>query len=190
MIAIALRLLVWFTLLTGVAYPAIVTMIGHGLFHQRAGGSVISVGGKPVGSELLAQKFADPKYFQPRPSAGDTPFSTVPSAASNAGPTSEALRKSVDERAADLRQRFNPAPGAALPPDLLSTSGSGLDPHISPEAARLQTVSVAAARGFDAARRRELRDLVESAVEPPQLGFLGEPRVNVLKLNLAVDAMK
>ena len=188
MIATALRLLVFFTILTGVAYPAAVTLIGRGLFANRATGSVISADGKPVGSELLAQKFADAKYFQSRPSAGDTPFATVPSAASNAGPTSEALRKSVDERAAALQKRFNPSAGTELPPDLLTTSGSGLDPHISPEAARLQIDSVAAARGFDAAQTQALRERVESSIEPPQLGFLGEPRVNVLKLNLALDA--
>ena len=187
MIAPALRLLVWFTILTGVAYPAAVTLIGNGLFFHRANGSVIAVDDKPVGSALLAQKFSEQRYIQPRPSAGDTPFATVPSAASNAGPTSEVLRKAVNERAADLTQRFKLAIGTDLPSDLLTSSGSGLDPHISPEAARLQIASVAAARGFDAARTQELRELVESSIEPPQLGFLGEPRVNVLKLNIALD---
>src|SRR5207342_2147974 len=142
-------------------------------------------GGMPVGSELLAQKFADPKYFQSRPSAGDTPYATVPSAASNAGPTSEALKKAVEERAADLRQRFSPPAGVGLPSDLLTTSGSGLDPHISPEAARFQIAAVAAARGFDATQTEQLRTLVVFMTEPPQFGFLGEPRINVLKLNLA-----
>ena len=190
MIATALRLLVWFTILTGAAYPAALTVIGRGLFAGRAAGSVIAIDGRPVGSELLAQKFTEPKYFQPRPSTGETPFATIPSAASNAGPTSEALRKAVDERAAELQKRFNPATGTELPSDMLTTSGSGLDPHISPEAARLQIVSVAASRGFDAARRQELRELVESMIEPPQLGILGEPRVNVLRLNLALDTMR
>ncbi len=190
MFTVALRLLVWFTILTGAIYPAAVTAIGHGLFAEKALGSVVSVGGKPVGSELLAQKFAEVKYFQPRPSAGDTPYATVPSAASNAGPTSEALKKAVDERVAALTQRFSPRAGASLPSDLLTTSGSGLDPHISPEAARIQIASVAAARGFGAAKTKQLTDLVEAKIEPPQFGFLGDPRVNVLKLNLALDALK
>ena len=188
MFTVALRLLVWFTILTGVIYPVVVTAVGHGLFAEKALGSVVSVGGKPVGSMLLAQKFADPKYFQPRPSAGDTPYATVPSAASNAGPTSEALKKAVDERAVDLTQRFSARPGVGLPSDLLTTSGSGLDPHISPEAARMQIGSVAKARGFDAAKTKQLNDLVESMTEGPQFGFLGDPRVNVLQLNLALDA--
>ena len=189
MIATALRLFVWFTLLTGVAYPIAVTAIGHGLFSHKAMGSILSIGGKPVGSELLAQKFADAKYFQSRPSAGDTPFTTVPSAASNAGPTSDGFKKAVDERAADLQQKFSPAPGAGLPSDLLTTSGSGLDPHISPEAARLQIPAVATARNFDATQTRQLAQLVESMIELPQFGFLGDPRVNVLQLNVALDAM-
>ncbi len=188
MFTVALRLLVWFSILTGVIYPVAVTAIGQGLFAEKALGSVVSVGGKPVGSELLAQKFAEAKYFQARPSAGDTPYATVPSAASNAGPTSEALRKSVDERAKDLTERFSPRVGVGLPSDLLTTSGSGLDPHISPEAARIQIGSVAKARGFDGAQLHELIDLVEAMIEPPQFGFLGDPRVNVLKLNLALDA--
>jgi K+-transporting ATPase ATPase C chain len=188
MIATAFRLLVWFMLLTGVIYPVAVTAIGHGFFAGKATGSIISVGGKPVGSELLAQRFTDAKYFQPRPSAGDTPFATVPSAASNAGPTSQAQTKAVDERAADLQQRFSPAAGVGLPSDLLTTSGSGLDPHISPEAARLQIAAVAKARGFDAAQTTQLINLVDSMIEQPQFGFLGEPRVNVLRLNLALDA--
>ena len=188
MFTVALRLLVWFTILTGVIYPVAVTVVGHGLFAEKAMGSVVSVGGKPVGSELLAQKFADAKYFHPRPSAGDTPYATVPSAASNAGPTSESLKKAVDERAADLTQCFSPRPGIGLPSDLLTTSGSGLDPHISPNAAQLQILSVATARGFDAAKVKQLTELVEAMTEAPQFGFLGDPRVNVLKLNLALDA--
>jgi potassium-transporting ATPase KdpC subunit len=188
MIATALRLLIWFTVLTGVVYPVAVTAIGHGLFPGQAAGSLISIGGKPVGSALLAQKFTGANYFQPRPSAGDTPYATVPSAASNAGPTSEALKKSVEDRATDLRQRFSPPAGVGLPSDLLTTSGSGLDPHISPEAARFQIQSVATARGLDATRTEQLRALVESMMEPPQFGILGDPRVNVLRLNIALDA--
>ena len=190
MFTVALRLLVWFTILSGVIYPVAVTAIGQRLFAEKALGSIVFVGGKPVGSELLAQKFTDPKYFQARPSAGDTPYATVPSSASNAGPTSEALRKAVDARAASLTEHFSPRVGGGLPSDLLTTSGSGLDPHISPEAARIQIGSVARARGFAAAQVNELTDFVEAMIEPPQFGFLGDPRVNVLKLNLALDAKK
>ena len=187
MIATAFRLFIWLTIVTGVVYPAAVTVLGRALFASRAEGSIVARGGKSVGSELLAQKFADAKYFHPRPSAGDTPYATVPSAASNLGPTSEALKKAIEERRSELTKQFSPATGAALPSDLLTTSGSGLDPHISPEAARLQIASVATARGFDAAKAEQLAHLVDSMVEPPQFGFLGEPRVNVLRLNLALD---
>ena len=183
----ALRLLLFLTLLTGVAYPLAVTGIARLAFRQAAGGSLVEFDGRVVGSELLAQSFTNLTMFWPRPSGGD--FATVPSGASNKGPTSADLRKAVEERAVRLRQAHGLAPDAPVPAELLLASGSGLDPHISPAAARFQIERVAKARGLDAERRQRLAKLVEQVVEPPQLGFLGEPRVSVLKLNLALKEL-
>ena len=183
----AIRIFLALTLLTGVVYPLVVTGAARVLFPRQATGSVVEAGGKAVGSELLAQPFADPKYFLPRPSASEPAYATVASGASNLGPTAEKQQKAVAERAAALRERFGP--DASLPADLLTASGSGLDPHLSPEAARFQIAAVARARGFDPAKTQRLRELVDASIEPPQLGFLGEPRVNVLRLNLALDRL-
>jgi len=137
-----------------------------------------------VGSALLAQKFEGPRYFWPRPSAGD--YATVPSGASNLGPTSGALQSNVAARVAAFRAGNKLSADAVVPGDMAFASGSGLDPHISPEAAHLQAARVAAARGWPAER---VDALVTQAVEPPQYSFLGEPRVNVLLLNLALNDM-
>lgn len=182
----ALRLIAALTLLTGVVYPLLITGFAKLAAPTAAGGSIALVNGKPVGSNLLAQSFKDPKYFTARPSASDPAYATVASGASNQGPTSEKLQKAVAERRAEFQARFGPG---EPPADMLTASGSGLDPHISPAAARAQIDSVAKARSFDAAKRAALVALVEKSIEPPQLGFLGEPRVNVLQLNLAVDAL-
>ncbi|MEI6350285.1 MAG: potassium-transporting ATPase subunit KdpC [Verrucomicrobiota bacterium] len=173
----ALRLLLLLTLLTGVAYPVAVTVAARLLFPKQASGSVVSRDGKAVGSALLAQKFENPRYLWPRPSASD--YATVPSGASNLGPTSEALKKSIAER----RAKF----GADAPVEMLTASGSGLDPHISPQAAAQQIARVAAARKLDAAR---VSAIVTECTQPPQWGVFGEPRVNVLALNLRLDALK
>ena len=184
----ALRLLLGLTLLTGVAYPLAVTGLARLCFPRQSSGSLAIRHDKGVGSELLAQSFTNMTVFWPRPSATD--FATVPSGASNKGPTSADLKKAIEERAAMLRKAHGLASDTPVPPDLLTASGSGLDPHISPEAARFQMDRVARARGFDAARREQLAQLVERHIEGPQLGFLGEPRVNVLKLNLALDRVE
>ena len=173
----SLRALLVFTLLTGLIYALAVTAFARVAFAKKSGGSLIERDGKIIGSTLLAQKTESPRYFWPRPSAAD--FATVASGASNKGPTSADLVKSIAER----RAKF----GAEAAPDLLTASGSGLDPHISPEAARVQAPRAAAARGFTA---EKLSALIETHTEPPQLGFLGEPRVNVLVLNLALDALE
>ncbi len=185
----AIRILLALTLLTGVVYPLVVTGAARVLFPRQATGSVVEAGGKAVGSELLAQPFADPKYFLPRPSASDPAYATIASGASNLGPTAEKQQKAVAERAVALRERFGVGPEVALPADLLTASGSGLDPHLSPEAARFQIAAVAKARGFDAGKTQRLREIVDASVESPQLGFLGDPRVNVLRLNLALDRL-
>ncbi|MEI6972971.1 MAG: potassium-transporting ATPase subunit KdpC, partial [bacterium] len=154
-------------------------------FHDKANGSLIERDGKVVGSELLAQQFTGPSYFWPRPSAGS--YATVPSGASNLGPTSGTLQSNVLNNAKAFHDGNKLAADAPVPADMVFTSGSGLDPHISPEAARLQIARVAAERTTDVAR---VTALVDKFVEPPQWGFLGEPRVNVLRLNLALDQGK
>ena len=174
---ISIRALVVLTIVTGVIYPLIVTGIGLVVFPRQAAGSFVEIGGKPAGSVLIAQKFTDPRYFWPRPSAAD--YGTVASGASNQGFTSKKLLDAVRER----RQVF----GAAAPADLLYASASGLDPHVSPEAAAFQIPRIAAARGMTPER---VSAVVAQLTEPPQLAFLGQPRVNVLLLNLALDEIK
>lgn len=187
----SLRLLVALTVLTGIVYPLLVTAVGKTFWPRQASGSLVRREGQAAGSELLAQRFASDRYFWPRPSAGDdgTNYATVASGASNLGPTSSNLVAKVQERAAAFRAAHGLAADAPVPADMLFTSGSGLDPHISPESARLQIARVAKARQWPEARRKELAALVERMIEPPQGGFLGEPRVNVLKLNLAADQL-
>jgi potassium-transporting ATPase KdpC subunit len=173
----SLRIYIVLTLLTGIIYPLAMTGVAQLLFPRQANGSRLIENGKLLGSDLLAQKFDSSRYFWPRPSAGD--YATVASGASNKGPTSADLKKAIDER----RTKF----GMDAPVDLLTASGSGLDPHISPEAARLQMPRVAAARNISI---EKISALVDQTIEQPQLGFLGEPRVNVLELNLALDQLR
>ncbi len=172
----SLRIYIVLTLLTGIIYPLAITGAAQLLFPKQANGSRIIEQNKLVGSDLLAQKFESTRYFWPRPSAGD--FATVPSAASNKGPTAVDLKKSIDER----REKF----GTDAPIDLLTASGSGLDPHISAEAARSQIARVSAAR---AKPIKEISALVDRELERPQFRFLGEPRLNVLRLNRALDQL-
>jgi K+-transporting ATPase ATPase C chain len=171
----SLRIYIVITLLTGILYPLAITGIARVCFPDQSNGARLIEDGRLIGSDLLSQKFALPRYFWPRPSAAD--FATVPSGASNKGPTSADLKKAISDR----RQQF----GSDAPVDLLTASGSGLDPHISPEAARFQIVRVAAARNIAA---EKISELVEQSVELPQFGFLGEPRVNVLRLNRSLDS--
>jgi potassium-transporting ATPase KdpC subunit len=188
----ALRMFAVLTVLTGALYPLVVTIAAKAVFPRQANGSAIAVDGKIIGSELLAQRFANATYFWPRPSAGDdgTNYATVASAASNKGPTAADLKSNVTARAVAFRRAHGLKPDAPVPSDMLFASGSGLDPHISPESARMQIERVAQARKCSAEQRQRLTALVEQSIEPPQLGFLGEPRVNVLKLNLALDSLK
>ena len=181
----AIRMLLVLTLLTGVLYPVVVTLAAKVVFPRQAIGSVVTVDGKIIGSELLAQNFTNIAYFWPRPSSAD--YATVPSGASNKGPTASDLKSNVTERAASFRAAHGLKPQAEVPSDMLFASGSGLDPHISPEAARIQIQRVAQARNLSPEQKEKLALLVESFVERPQLGFLGEPRVNVLKLNVALN---
>jgi K+-transporting ATPase ATPase C chain len=188
---IAFRMLLLLSILTGLVYPFVVTGIARIIASRRASGSILLRDGKPLGSELLAQRFADTRYFWPRPSAGDdgTNYATLASIASNLGPTSSNLVALVRTRADRFRTAHGLSKNDPVPPDMLFASGSGLDPHISPISARLQIQRVAQARHLNAAEIEQLRQLVKRSIEPPQLGFLGEPRVNVLYLNLNLDRL-
>ncbi|MBM2812238.1 MAG: kdpC [Chloroflexi bacterium] len=176
-----------FTILTGLAYPLIVTGIAQGLFPSQANGSLMIGNGKVIGSVLIGQPFDDPKYFWGRLSA-TTPFAynAAASSGSNLGPTNEALSKTVQSRVDALRAA-DPGNEAPIPVDLVTASASGLDPHISAAAALYQVRRVARTRGLD---KDTIRRLVEQHTEDRQFAILGEPRVNVLNLNLALDALK
>jgi len=172
---------------TGIVYPLVVTGLAQVLFPGRSNGSVIVQNGKPVGSELIGQAFSDPKYFWGRPSA-TSPFAnnSASSSGSNLGPTNSALADAVKQRIEALRAA-DPGNTAPVPVDLVTASGSGLDPQISPAAAAYQAARVARVRGLAKAK---IDTLIAEATEGRQLGVLGEPRVNVLKLNLSLDGTR
>jgi K+-transporting ATPase ATPase C chain len=173
------------TLLTGVVYPLAVTLLAQTLFPGPANGSIVVRNGQPAGSEQVDQPFSKPEYFWGRLSAtSPVPYDAAASSGSNFGPRHPDLARNARERIDDLR-RFDPTVGA-VPVDLVTASGSGLDPHVSPAAAEVQVRRVAAARKLTDAR---VRALVRAHTEPRQFGLLGEPRVNVLTLNLALDAL-
>ena len=182
-----LMLFILLTVITGLLYPALVTGIGGLLFPQQAAGSLIVKDDKVVGSELIGQNFSAPRYFWGRLSAtAPNPYNGTASGGSNFGPLNPALLEAVKARIAAL-QAADPEAKPPFPVDLVTASGSGLDPHISPAAAYYQVERVARARGLSADR---IRQLVQAQIEIPLLGFLGEPRVNVLKLNLALDQIR
>ena len=183
----ALLLLIILTLVAGAIYPVTVTGIAQVLFPRQANGSLIERNGKPVASELIGQPFSDPKHFWGRPSAtAPYPYNASASSGSNQGPLNPALSDAVKDRIKALREA-DPGNTAPVPVDLVTASGSGLDPHISPAAAEYQVARVAKARGLDP---QKVLAMVAESTEGRQLGFLGEPRVNVLRLNLALDAQK
>ena len=181
----AIVVLVLLSAITGLAYPALVTVVAQGVFPTQANGSLIVRNGKVMGSRLIGQPFDDPKYFWGRPSAtGPFPYNGAASSGSNLGPTNLDLTTAVVQRVETLRAA-DPGNTASVPVDLVTASGSGLDPHISPAGALYQIGRVARARNVDQA---SVRRLVEQHTEGRPLGLLGEPRINVLALNLALDA--
>jgi len=175
------------TILTGIAYPLLVTGVAQLVFPEKANGSLIRGKNGYAGSELIGQAFNDPKYFWGRLSATpDFPYNSASSSGSNLGPSNPALVEAVKARM-DALQKADPGNQSSVPIDLVTSSGSGLDPHISPAAALYQVARVARTRGLS---EEQVRSLVDQSTEPRQWGFLGEPRVNVLKLNLALDRIQ
>jgi len=179
-----LRIKLFMTLLLGVVYPLAMTGISQALFPHKANGSLITSGDKVIGSELIGQNFSKPDYFQPRPSAaGADGYDATSSSGSNYGPTNQKLADRVKASVEKFRKE-NPDYSGPIPADLVTASSSGLDPHISPDSAKAQAPRVAKARGIAV---DQVNQLIAQFTEAPDFGLLGEPRVNVLRLNLALD---
>jgi K+-transporting ATPase ATPase C chain len=179
----ALVMTLLFALLTGIAYPLLILGIGQGVFPSQANGSLVTQGGKVIGSTIIGQAFTTDRYFQTRPSAAGKGYDGLNSSGSNFGPTAKDLVKRVT---GDVAKRRSEGVTGAMPGDLVTASGSGLDPDLSPEAALAQIPRIAKARGMDPTA---LDALVDRAVEEPTLGLLGERHVNVFELNLALDKL-
>jgi K+-transporting ATPase ATPase C chain len=181
----AAGLLLVMSFLTGILYPLLITGAAKLLFPEQADGSLVVKDNKVIGSALVGQNFVNVEYFWPRPSAID--YNPLPSSGSNLGPTSAALKENIDARRVKLQQESGGS--AEVPAELLCASGSGLDPHISPEAASYQVERIVRARGLDGEAQKGLLLLIDEHTEARTFGLFGEPRVNVLKLNLALDSL-
>jgi K+-transporting ATPase ATPase C chain len=181
----ALMMTLVLCVITGLIYPGVVTALAQLLFPRQANGSLVSVNGKVVGSAIIGQPFTQPYYFHPRPSAAGNGYDDTLSGGTNLGPTSAKLADTLIANAVDSAMKNDGAVKGRIPSDMVTSSGSGVDPHISPANAMLQVARVANARGVSDAT---MRALVEQHIEGRQFGFFGEPRVNVLLLNIAVDS--
>lgn len=184
-IGTAIKLFAAMTVILGVIYPLFVTGVAQLTFAKKADGSLIIQDGKTIGSELIGQKFDSDRYFWSRPSASD--YGAVPSGASNLGPTSEKLKKQVQDREQQFRTMNELADSVKIPSEMLFASASGLDPDISPKAALLQVYRISKVRKLKIEQKQQLVNLVNELAEQPQFSFFGEPRINVLRLNLALD---
>lgn len=180
------KMLIIMTVLLGLIYPLAVIGLSRLVFSKQANGSLLYNNNRVIGSELIGQNFIGPEYFHSRPSAAGDGYDATASGGTNLGPTNEAFRKIIEERMAKIKSRNNLSNEQQVPADLVTASGSGLDPHISPQAALFQVPLVAQTRGLT---EKEVRIVVRKYTENRELLFLGEPRVNVLKLNLALDQL-
>jgi len=185
---ISVRIFILLTVLLGVGYPLLVTGVAQLAFSDKANGSLIEDGNRLVGSELIGQKFDSELYFSSRPSA--TGYNSTPSGGSNLGPTSEKLKQMVLDRKENFIRLNQPGKTLAVPAEMLFASASGLDPHISAEAASLQVDRICSFRQFSEEQKQQLLQLVSDLTESPQFGLFGEIRVNVLNLNLRLDKIK
>jgi K+-transporting ATPase ATPase C chain len=183
----AVKFFVLVTILLGIGYPLLVTGIAQLAFPEKANGSLIKIENRLVGSELIGQKFDSELYFWSRPSA--TGYNALPSGGSNLGPTSEKLKQLVNERKENFIRLNQPDTTQAVPSEMLFASASGLDPHISPQAAMLQVERIVKARQLDDEKKRQLLKSITELSEAPQFSFLGERRINVLRLNLELDKL-
>jgi len=184
----ALRMLFVMTVFTGIIYPVAMTLLSLAVFPYQAKGSMIEKNGTIIGSELIGQRFVSDKYFNSRPSG--IGYNPAPSSGTNWGPTDKRMQDSANARTAQFKLQNNLSAATVVPKDMLFASASGVDPHISPEAAQLQIERIAKVRGFNPMQLSSLKKLVEDFTEGPQMKLFGNPRVNVLKLNLAVDELQ
>lgn len=184
---ISLKLLLYLTIITGVIYPVLMTIISNAVFPSQSSGSMIEEQGKVIGSELIGQSFDNSIYFSPRPSA--ISYNPAPSSGTNQGPTNAVLKDSVEQRRKRYVEINGLAEGTHIPEDAIFASASGVDPHISIENALLQLNRIAKLRNFDENKRTELMELINRLIEKPQFGILGEERINVLKLNIQLDKL-
>lgn len=182
----AFMMMILMTLITGIVYPLAATGLAQVLFHDKANGSIAYINQQPVGSLIIGQQFTDPRYFQGRPSAAGSGYDAASSSGSNLGPTNQKLMDDIALRVDEIRRQNGLPNDAAIPADLATSSASGLDPHISPASAALQVERVARVRSLSV---EIVREAVDKCTEAPQLGIFGEPRVNVLKLNMMLDQM-